>query len=313
MVTVQKQADEAAAVSGTIFNIQRFSVQDGPGIRTTVFIKGCPLRCPWCSNPESQNTFFEVGHIDSLCNHCGRCLEVCEANAITYEEKGIKIDREKCTNCGKCVPVCTQNAIRLFGQEVSIDDIFSEIERDVLFYRNSNGGITASGGEPLHQPKLVTALFKRAQAMGLHTAIETCGYSTESALDSVLEYTDLVLFDLKIMDPEAHLAITGVPNGPILRNAKRVLEKGVPMIIRVPLIPTITDTEENIREIARFVKELDSGLTVNVLPYHRFGVNKYKMLDREYSLSELKPVSDERLKEIVDYFEAQGLTCEVVR
>lgn len=310
MIMVEKQV---GMVTGRIFNIQRFSVQDGPGIRTTVFVKGCPLRCPWCSNPESQNSFFEIGHVDSLCDQCGRCLEVCEPKAITLAEKGIRIDREKCTNCAKCIPVCAQGALRLFGREVSLQDICDEIKKDVLYYRNSGGGITASGGEPLNQPELVAAIFKRAQEMGLHTTLDTSGYSTVSALETVLQYTDLVLFDLKIMDPGAHLAYLGVPNGPILRNARIIVEKGIPMIIRVPLIPTLTDTEENIREIARFVKELDPGLTVNLLPYHRLGVNKYRMLDREYQLSELRPIPEERLKEIVDYFEAYGLTCEVIR
>ena len=317
MVTAERQpadgeADVRDVLTGMTFNIQRFSVQDGPGIRTTVFVKGCPLRCPWCSNPESQNSFVEVGHVNSLCNHCDRCLEVCEPSAITYEEKGVKIDREKCTNCGKCVPVCMQNAMRLLGREDSTQDIYSEVEKDALYYRNSNGGITVSGGEPLNQPKLVAAIFKRAQEAGMHTCLDTSGYGTPSDLETVLEYTDLVMFDLKIMDPAAHLAIIGVPNDPILRNARTIVEKGIRMIIRIPLIPTLTDTEENIREIARFVKSLDAGLPVNILPYHRFGMNKYNMLGRPYKISELKPIPDEQLKGVVDYFEACGLTCEVI-
>ena len=172
---LEAEVDVREVRTGRIFNIQRFSVQDGPGIRTTVFVKGCPLRCPWCCNPESQNTFLEIGHIDSLCNHCGRCLEVCEPNAITLAEKGVRIDREKCPNCGACVPVCTPNAMRLFGQDLSLDELLDELAKDALYYRNSGGGITVSGGEALLQPKLTATILKRAQEMDSHTAIETSG------------------------------------------------------------------------------------------------------------------------------------------
>ncbi len=321
MTTVDVQSEEEHVDvkdvrTGRIFNIQRFSVQDGPGIRTAVFVKGCPLRCPWCCNPESQNTFLEVGHINSLCNQCGKCLEVCEPKAISIlsdTEKGVQIDRDKCTNCGKCVPACVYNAMRLFGEELSLEELLDELSKDSLYYRNSGGGITVSGGEVLHRPKHTAAILKAAQEMGYHTAIETSGYGTSAAWDTVLEYLDLVLYDLKIMDPARHLEVTGVPNGPILANARKVRESGVPMIIRVPLIPTLTDTEENIREIARFVKELDPGLTVNLLPYHRFGMNKYNMLDREYKLPDLEPIPEEDLHDILSYFEASGLNCEIIR
>jgi len=310
----EEQIDEGDIRTGRIFNIQRFSVQDGPGIRTAVFVKGCPLRCPWCCNPESQNSFLEVGHIDSLCNHCGRCLEVCEPKAISLAEKGIHIDRDRCTNCGLCVPVCAANAMRLFGQDLSLDELLDELRKDSLYYRNSGGGITVSGGEVLLRPKHTAAILKAAQEMGYHTAIETSGYSTQTALDTVLEYLDLALYDLKIMDPAKHLEVTGVPNGPILRNAKRVLERGVPMVIRVPLIPGLTTTEENIREIARFVKEeLDPGVPVNILPYHRFGMAKYDMLDRQYKLHDLNPIPEEELQDILHRFEENGLACEIIR
>ncbi len=310
-MTTQKAADPS---TGTIFNIQRFSVQDGPGIRTTVFVKGCPLRCTWCANPESQNSNLEVGHLDSQCNHCGRCIEVCDPKAITLQERGIHIDRERCNDCLKCVPVCAPNALRVFGQEASVKEIWSEIQKDVLYYRNSKGGITVSGGEALNQRDLVAGLFKRAHSSGLHTTLDTTGFGSPSTLEAVLEYTDLVLFDLKIMDPDAHMEHVGVPNGPILRNAKKVVEKGVPIVIRVPLIPHITDTEENIRAIARFVREeLGADIPVNVLPYHKFGTNKYAMLDREYELAALEMMTEEKIEKIVAIFEAHGLRCEVIR
>lgn len=299
---------------GVIFNIQRFSVQDGSGIRTTVFLKGCPLRCPWCSNPESQNTFAEVAHIDSLCNNCGRCVEVCERQSISLADvKGVKIDRQLCDNCGKCVKACTQNALRLFGREVPVEEVISEIERDYLYYRNSKGGVTVSGGEPLIQPGFVSALFKRCRELGMHTTLDTSGYGTPADLDMALEYADAVLFDLKIMDPGRHMSIIKVPNQSILRNMKRVVEKGVPLTVRIPLIPTITGTEDNIAAIASFVKDLDPGLPVNILPYHRFGVSKYKMLDREYGLNELTIQAEEELRSILEHFLSHGLACEIIR
>lgn len=299
-------------VKGTIFNIQRFSVQDGPGIRTTVFTKGCPLVCPWCSNPESEKSSLEVAHVDSLCNQCGRCLDECDLKAISLAEKGIKIDREKCNNCGKCIQVCTQDALKLFGKEVSVREVFDEVIRDNLYYRSSNGGVTASGGEPLSQARFVSALFKRCQEADIHTTLDTSGYGRQPDLEMVLENTDLVLFDLKLIDPGSHMAIVKASNQPILRNAKLIVGRGVPMIVRIPLIPGLTDTDENIEGIANFVRELDNELPVNVLPYHRFGMNKYVMLDREYELSELKPLPDERLEAIVDSLQSYRLACDIV-
>jgi len=316
-----RQVEPASVRTSGIVNIQRYCVQDGEGIRTVVFLKGCPLRCPWCSNPESTNAFFEVGHFDSACDQCGECLKVCEPEAITLNEsgKGITIDREKCTNCGQCIPECTRNALRPFGKESSrrhettVDEVFQEIRKDYLYYSKSGGGLTLSGGEVLGQPKLAAEILRRAQAMGIDTAIETSGFSSISALDTVLEHVDQVLFDLKIMDSDAHLEHLGVPNEPIHRNARRIVEKGVSMVIRVPLIPTLTDTRENIRAIAEFVKELDPGLKVHLLPYHRLGVNKHEALDREYKLQHLKPQTDEELGWIAKTFEDFGLDCEIIR
>jgi pyruvate formate lyase activating enzyme len=300
-------------VTGQIFNIQRFSVQDGPGIRTTIFMKGCPLACPWCSNPESQKTSSELAHIDSLCDGCGRCLEVCDPKAISLGDRGVTIDRELCDTCGRCIEVCAPSALKMFGREISVEEAFLEAKKDELYYRNSRGGVTASGGEPLFQSQFVSAFFKRCQAAGMHTTLDTCGYASRSSLEDVLEYTDLVLFDLKLIDNDAHIEITKVPSTPILDNAKVVAGSGIPMIVRIPLIPGLTDAEENIRAITRFVTELGSGVAaVNVLPYHRFGLSKYEMLDLEYELGELKPPSEERLNTIVASFESLNLDCEIV-
>jgi pyruvate formate lyase activating enzyme len=300
-------------VTGRIFNIQRFSVQDGPGIRTTIFLKGCPLACPWCSNPESQKTSSELAHIRSLCDGCGRCPEVCDPEAISLENGGVTIDRERCDGCGRCIEVCATDALKMFGREISVEEAFLEAKKDELYYRNSKGGVTASGGEPLFQSQFVSAFFKRCQEAGMHTALDTCGYASRSSLEEVLEYTDLVLFDLKLIDNDAHTEIAKVPSTPILENARAVAESGIPMIARIPLIPRLTDAEENIRAITRFVKELGRGVVaVNVLPYHRFGLSKYEMLDREYELGDLKPPSEEGLDAIVAAFESLDLDCEIV-
>jgi len=299
-------------VKGTIFNIQRFSVQDGPGIRTTVFMKGCPLTCPWCSNPESIHPYPEVAHIAAVCKHCGSCIKVCEPEAISFAEKGINIDRGKCNNYGKCVEVCTNGALKLFGNEVSVEEVFDEITKDKLYYHSSEGGVTASGGEPLNQARFVSALFQRCHEEELHTTLDTSGQARQSDLEMVLKNTDLVLFDMKLIDPGAHIATVKASNQPILRNAKVIVESGVPMIVRIPLIPGLTDTDENLEGIANFVQELNSELTVNILPYHRMGLGKYKMLDRDYKLSELETQPQERLRAIVDRFQSHRLRCDIV-
>lgn len=304
--------DEIDEVKGIVFNIQRFSVQDGPGIRTTVFLKGCPLECPWCSNPESIKPYPEVAHVAAMCKHCGSCIKVCDLKAISFAEKGIKIDREKCNNCGKCVEVCINDALKLFGNEVSVEEVLDEAIKDKLYYHSSDGGVTASGGEALRQARFVSALFELCHEEGIHTTLDTSGHCRQADMEMVLEHTDLVLFDLKLIDPGSHIAILKASNQPIHRNARLIVERGVPMIVRIPLIPGLTDTDENLEGVANFVRELDSELPINILPYHRMGMGKYPMLDKEYKLSELQLMPDERLKEIVDYFQSHRLACDIV-
>lgn len=298
-----------------IFNIQRFSVQDGPGIRATVFLKGCPLHCPWCSNPESQNRWVEVMHRNSLCNNCGACIDTCDLKALSINapgEKGMRIDRKRCNNCGKCVEACVEGALTSCGREISDEEVFSLVQKDQLYYRNSGGGVTCSGGEALEQAEFVSALFKRCREGGLHTTLDTCGAAPAAALDKVLPYTDLVLFDLKLMAPHAHRQILKASNGVILRNARIIAAKQIPMWIRVPLIPGITDTDENLRTVASFVKQLDGNITrVDLLPYHRLGVGKYQMLDREYQLLDLDPYSQIELQRIRDRMLSWGVTCDI--
>ncbi len=230
--------------------------------------------------------------------------------AISLDGKGVKVSRTTCNNCAKCVDVCYQQALKVYGSEMSVQEVLDEVKRDVAFYEDSGGGVTASGGEPLKQAEFVVELFKRCQETGIHTALDTAGYASTEALERVLEYTDLVLFDLKHVDPAVHLAVTDVGIELILENAKRVVAKRVPMIIRVPVIPTITDSEENIIAIARFAADLREVTEIGLLPYHRFGIGKYEMLDRPYQLYGLPALANEQvdgLKQIINSF---GFDCK---
>ncbi len=299
-------------LTGRIFNIQRFSTEDGPGIRTTVFLKGCPLTCLWCANPESQQTRRQLAHNDALCDQCGRCLTACSKQAIELTATGIRVNRDLCDNCGACVKVCGPRALRMIGDDKTVDEVVEEVLRDRLYYRSSQGGVTCSGGEPLMQAPFVAALFERCQDEGLHTTLDTTGHGSARALTAVLGHTDLVLFDLKVMDDALHRQTTGITNRQILRNARLVSDSPAQMIVRVPLIPGVSDTDENVTAIARFVRELRPGIVVNVLPYHRFGMNKYAMLDRAYPMNDAQPPTHARVAQIVESFEAHGLACEIV-
>jgi pyruvate formate lyase activating enzyme len=302
-------------VKGVIFNIQKYCIHDGPGIRTTVFMKGCPLRCLWCSNPESQNLWQEVAHRDSLCTRCGLCVDVCSVKAISVNEnKSISIDRTLCTNCGNCIDVCVPGALKFYGEEKSVSEVFREIEKDADFYRNSGGGVTASGGEPLMQPAFVSLLFKLCREIGISTCLETTGFSSVSALKAVLPYTSLVLFDVKLSNPASHRKWTGRSNGDILKNLRFIADKGTPVIIRVPLIIGVNDSVKELKGIAEIAADvLKESARINLLPYHRYGVGKYQMLDRRYQLHDMKAPTEAELKKAKAIIEFSGLSCQIVK
>ena len=294
---------------GLIFNIQRFSIHDGPGIRTTVFIKGCPLRCLWCSNPESWNPYPEIMASDLRCIKCGRCAQVCPVGAITIDELGRKIDRAKCNLCLRCIEACLTEAIILSGRYVTVEEAVAEVQRDELFYLNSGGGVTVSGGEPLNQWEFVHQLLKECNQRGLHTALDTCGYARWDVFERVLEYTDLVLFDIKHMDPYQHRKGTKKDNRLILDNARRVAAKAR-IWLRIPLIPGYNDSRENIEKTAGFGREIGAE-KVSILPYHELGMSKHERLGRRSPQKHIQPPSDEELKAIEEIFKDAGVKVSI--
>ncbi len=291
---------------GLIFDIQRFAVHDGPGIRTLVFFKGCSLRCLWCANPEGQSYSQEIGFIAANCLSCGRCFEVCLAGAI--EAGPNRVNRNLCTVCGACVSVCPSRALTMVGRKATVAKVLTEVKKDLGFYRRSGGGVTLSGGEPLGQPEFLAELLKGLKAEHLHTAIETAGIGKEEVLHEVLPYVDLVLYDLKHMDNQKHKEYVGTPNAMVLNNARFIREKGIPLIVRIPVIPGHNDTHENIRQTTKFAKEIGS-IALHLLPYHRLGKTKYAQLGRDYKLIDVTPPSREEMLLLQNIVEYEGVQC----
>ncbi|MFB0562254.1 MAG: glycyl-radical enzyme activating protein [Candidatus Lokiarchaeia archaeon] len=302
-------ADETGK-TGIIFNIQRYSIHDGPGIRTTVFLKGCPLTCKWCANPESINPHPEIFFREERCDQCGNCLKACLQGAITLDENGVQIDRIKCDSCMKCEEVCHTSAISRIGKKITVEEIVTEVMRDEPFYNNSGGGVTISGGEPLYQAKFTLNLLKECKERSLHTALDTSGYAKWEALDEILNYTDLVLFDIKHLNQEMHQNGTGVGNELILRNLEKILKKGVRVWVRVPIIPNYNNSNQHIETLASFLSEKLIE-KVSLLKYHEWGKHKYKFLGRDYPLKETPAINDEKLQSLKSIMESYGLSVTV--
>jgi pyruvate formate lyase activating enzyme len=294
-----------------IFDIQKYAIHDGPGIRTTVFFKGCPLRCWWCHNPEGQESGFELIYRRTRCIDCGACTLECPQQALSLTNRGISIRRGKCVACSRCSKTCPSDALSVVGREISIEEVMKEIEKDRIFYDESKGGVTFSGGEPLLQPKFLETLLGKCKDVGIHTAINTCGFASQHVFDRISNKVDLFLYDIKVMNNEKHRKYTGASNKTILENLKRLARNGSNVTVRFPIIPSINDDEENVVETAKFVSSLYTVAQINLLPYHAAAIEKYKNLDRTYKLSEVSPPSDQKMKWIKEEMEAYRLHARV--
>ena len=271
---------------GLIFDIQRFSLHDGPGIRTTVFFKGCPLSCVWCHNPESRSDRPEIAFYKAKCIGCGRCVEVCTSNAVSRD--GERVDRAKCRVCGECVRACPSEALQMAGRVVAVSDVLGTAMRDQPFYEKSAGGVTLSGGEPLHQYEFSYSLLEAFKDHGLHTAVETCGLGPWERIAGLLPLTDLFLYDIKVMDPAKHQELCKADNSTILDNARKLAAKDVEIIFRTPIIPGLNDTPDDLRRLGEFILSLPGERKLELMPYHRIGSGKYEALGMQYPLVDIE-------------------------
>lgn len=298
-------------VPGIIFDTQRFTVHDGPGIRTAVFMKGCPLRCPWCQNPESVRRAPQITYFPNLCVGCGNCVKACPQKAIrpTAEKLIEKINLTLCSHCGACAKTCCSGALQMIGRTVTVEEVYNLIIRDNLFYQNSGGGVTFTGGEPTYQPEFFTAMAKYFKKQGLHLVIETCGLFDWDTVAEGLLLIDHFYMDIKHVDNEKHLAVTGAGNLTILENIKRADQLQKPIRIRVPLIPGFNDSPEDFSLTIRFAAGLKNLDKVQLLPYHKFGLAKYDRIGWGYSLKELEPPSQSTVDQLLALAASQKVPC----
>ncbi|MDD4680896.1 MAG: glycyl-radical enzyme activating protein [Clostridia bacterium] len=285
-----------------VFDVQRYSLHDGPGIRTIIFLKGCPLRCLWCCNPESQKSNIEMEYYIDSCKGCGRCASVCKHGAIDMGEIAGRIDKTKCINCGKCAQACPYGAIRLVGKQVDTDEIMEQIKSDMKYFKKSGGGVTLSGGEPLAQIDFCEKILKECYDLNINTAVETTGYVPTKYIHRIMDYVDVFLYDIKSVDDERHKKLTGVSNELIINNIRLLRDNGKNVIMRIPLIPENNFVEEELEAMWRLANEI--GIKeINIMPYHNLGEVKYERLSEEYKLKGLDSLkfSDDMEEQIEHY------------
>lgn len=300
--------------NGTVWDIRRYSLHDGPGIRTTVFLKGCPLACRWCCNPESQDGRAAITWLREKCLSCGTCVKTCTRDAVRVDRSGRRrIDSARCDLCGECVTGCAGGALVPVGRTMDVDDVLREVGRDAIFYTRSGGGLTLSGGEPLAQPAFAAELLRRYKSgyVGVHTSMETCGEASWDDVALVAPHVDLFLYDLKHMDPFEHRRLTGAGNERILENATRLAATGASIVVRLPLLPGQNDDEENLQRTAEFARLVLRVDRVDLLPYHRLGEPKYKRLGRRYHFAGTAAASDAEIATACAILERHGMRVRV--
>jgi pyruvate formate lyase activating enzyme len=303
---------KTAAARRLVLSITRMTIHNGPGIRTLILFKGCPLHCIWCSTPESQKDKPEIALYADRCNRCNQCVTVCPANAINITGETISINRTACNNCGKCAQVCYTGALKLLGQEMTMDELLTEIKKDAVVYKHSHGGVTISGGEPLLHPEFNGELLQAYKKENISVGVDTCGHVPWANIEAVLPYVDFFLWDIKHMDSKQHKKFTGVSNSLILNNVLSVSKRNIPLYIRVPVIPGYNDSEENIRATCEFVRGLTSMVSIDLLPLHHLGKARYNSLDLTYPIADIPLIPDsilENVKRLVEYYQ---LKCNIV-
>ena len=295
-----------------ITDIQRFSLRDGDGIRTTVFLKGCNMSCPWCHNPETISREPELIFYKNKCIGCGKCFEVCPNGAhIVFDDDHI-IDRNKCTNCGKCTEVCYAEALKMCGREMTVEDVMHEVRQDMPYYKNSGGGVTVSGGEVLCNKEFTIELARVCKKEGIHFAVESNISFPWEYCSELFEMCDLIMCDLKVFDDTKHKELTGVSNKNILNNIKKLDELGKPVIVRTPLIPGATDDIENLCAIASYIKDMKNLIRYEILNFNPLGEGKYKGLDMENKYIDARPEKNDRLLEIENAVSATGVSVKII-
>lgn len=294
-------------MTGEVFDIKRFAVHDGPGIRCTAFLKGCPLGCIWCHNPEGKRSGLEVGHFPTPCIHCMLCVRACPQGAIREEAGSLVIEQGLCTRCGQCVAVCPSGAMVAKGETMTVDALMAEFAKEEVFFQASGGGITLSGGDPLFQPGFTGQVLKAAKARGYHTAVETCLFAAGDVFDSLLSLPELWLVDLKLWDDHRHQKLTGQTNRPILRNYEQLASSGRPMLTRIPVIPGCTDDEENLCALAAYIGKTNPGGQVELMFYNPLAASKYEHYHMDDCLGRQKPYTAAQQEDFRRLVAAQGI------